>query len=357
MPTIGDIFRAHGPAYIDKFGAKILPGHRRAVEDLAACRTGELGWHIYECSTCGEIHYVNHSCRNRSCPLCHTQHREMWLSARFTELLPTKYFHVIFTLPDELRSLVRLHQRQLLKALMTASGKSLLKLAQDKRFVGGKIGVTAVLHTWTTAMEYHPHVHCIVPGGGIDGLLWRESRENFLVPVQALSRIFRGMFLDLAREALPGIQFPPEIMKKNWVVFSKPAPQKVESLFKYLGRYIHRVAISNGRILSLKDGKVTFQWKDSRDGKKKAMTLPVFEFMRRFLQHVLPSRFHKVRYFGFMSPSNRRVFRRIRLLLWLKAGLPIPAKEATEKGFRCITCKDGVLVHVGAYFPSSRAPP
>lgn len=356
MPTIGEIFRTYGPDYLKTFGQKIPSNHRRAINNLSSCRTGELGWHVYECSACGEVHYVNHSCRNRSCPLCHARHRDEWLDARFNELLPISYFHVIFTLPEELRRLVRAHPKALLGSLMTAAGKSLLKLASDSKFIGGKIGMTMVLHTWSSTLEYHPHVHCVVPAGGMAGPLWRNSRKGFLVPVKALSRIFRGMFLEAARN-VQGIEIPPEVLKKDWVVYSKPAPRKVEHLIKYLGRYVHRVAISNGRILSMANGKVSFQWKDSRDGKKKVMTLPVFEFMRRFLQHVLPSGFHKVRYFGFMSPSNRRILRRVQLLLWLKAGFSFPSRETPAREFRCNSCGAGVLVKMSVSFPPSRSPP
>ena len=357
MPTIGEIFQAYGPSYLKAFGDKIPKCHRKAIKDLASCRTGELGWHVYECPDCGEVHYVNHSCRNRSCPLCHSRQREDWLSARTEELLPVPYFHVIFTVPEELRRPVRSNPATLLNVLMTAAGQTLLKFGRDSRFIGGKTGVVMVLHTWTGAMEYHPHVHCMVPSGGIDGLLWRRSREGFLFPVTAMSKVFRGMFLDLAREAEPGFEIPSGVMEKDWVVYAKPAPNKVDSLIKYLGRYVHRVAISNSRILALEDGKVSFQWKDSRDSRKKVMVLPVFEFMRRYLQHVLPSGFHKVRYFGFMSPSNRKVFRRIRLLLWLKTGFGFPEKAPIKQGFVCNACGKGLLVKTSVVYPSSRSPP
>lgn len=357
MTTIGEIFRVHGPAYLSKFGEKIPSNHRRAINNLASCRTGKLGWRVYKCSDCGEVHYVNHSCRNRSCPLCHATHSKAWLSARYNEILPTRYFHVIFTLPSELRRIVRSKPRELLNALMSAAGKSLLKLTSDSKFIGGKAGITMVLHTWTSTMEYHPHVHCIVPAGGLNGLLWRDSRKGFLVPVKALSKVFRGIFMELAQKAVSGIKFSPEILKKKWVVYAKPAPSKVETLINYLGRYVHRVAISNSRILSDENGKITFQWKDSRDNKKKVMKLPVFEFMRRFLQHVLPSGFHKVRYFGFMSPSNRRVLRRVQMLLWLKAGSAFPEKQEQKKELLCKTCGNGVLIIVGVHFQPSRSPP
>lgn len=357
MPTIGEIFQAYGPSYLEAFGDKIPRGHRKAIKDLASCRTGELGWHVYECPDCGEVHYVNHSCRNRSCPLCHARQREDWLAARSGELLPVPYFHVIFTVPEELRRPVRSNPAALLDVLMTAAGRTLLKFGQDSRFIGGKTGVVMVLHTWTGAMEYHPHVHCVVPAGGIDGFLWRSSREGFLFPVTAMSKVFRGMFLDLARAADPGLEIPAGVMEKDWVVYAKPAPDKVDSLIRYLGRYVHRVAISNSRILALEDGKVSFLWKDSRDSRKKVMVLPVFEFMRRYLQHVLPSGFHKVRYFGFMSPSNRKVFRRIKLLLWLRSGSAFPAKEPPRPGFICRACRKGLLTMVRACFPGSRAPP
>ncbi len=357
MPTIGEIFRTSGQSYLETFGAKIPSGHQKAIKDLASCRTGDLGWHVYECPDCGEVHYVNHSCRNRSCPLCHSRQREDWLSARSRELLPVSYFHVIFTVPEELRRPVRSNPAPLLDVLMKAAGRTLLKFGQDARFIGGKTGVVMVLHTWTGAMEYHPHVHCVVSAGGIDGFLWRSSRDGFLFPVTAMSKVFRGIFLDLAREAAPELEIPAAVMEKNWVVYAKPAPDKVDSLIRYLGRYVHRVAISNSRILAFEEGKVSFLWKDSRDSRKKVMVLPVFEFMRRYLQHVLPTGFHKVRYFGFMSPSNRKVFRRVRLLLWLKAGFAFPTKMLAKPDFICKACGKGLLVKIGAHFTHSRAPP
>ncbi len=357
MPTIGDIFREYGQAYLNKFGANLPAHHRRAIEAIGACRTGALGWHVFECQNCGEVHYVNHSCRNRSCPLCHARQRENWLSARIGELLPVPYFHVIFTLPAELRRIVRSNARVLLKVLMNAAGQTLLQFGRDSRYLGGKAGVTMVLHTWTSCLEYHPHAHCLVPAGGIDGPLWRNARKGYLFPVRAMSKVFRGMFLKMAREALPEIQIPSEALSRDWVVYAKPAPKNVDRLIGYLGRYVHRIAISNSRITSMANGKVSFSWKDSRDSKKKTTVLPVFEFMRRYLQHVLPSRFHKVRYFGFMSPSNRRRFRRVRLLLWMKAGYAFPMKERLPKEFLCRICEKGTLVKIGAFFPSSRSPP
>jgi len=351
MLSIGQIFREYGPAYLAQFEGRVLGSHRKAVRALSACRTDEMGGFKEECPKCGEEQYFPFSCHNRACPQCHASEREKWLAARTKELLPTQYFHVIFTLPEALREVVRSHQRILLKALLDSSGGSLLKLAWDPRFVGGQIGVVAVLHTWGAALAYHPHVHCMIPAGGLDGLLWRESRKDFLVWAPALAKVFRGMFLDKVKTALPELVLPQGLWDKDWVVHVKPAQQGTEKLLQYLGR--------NGRLKSLENGMVTFEYKDSRDSnRKKLMRLPVFEFMRRFLQHVLPAGFHKIRYFGYLSPSNKRILHRIRLMLWGKAGVGnlLTLEVKVLKRF-CPTCENVELIRVGRYFPAARSPP
>ncbi len=311
MPELADICARHGPEYLTKHKERILPSHCRALRDIADCRTEVLGGHVVQCDQCDCIDYAYHSCKNRSCPKCHGKDTEKWLEKRRAELLPIIYFHVVFTLPAELRSLVRKHQKKLYAVLMKAAAYALLKLAADPKYIGGNIGLLAVLHTWTNALFFHPHVHCLVPGGGVspDGGFRRSRAKNFLVPVKALSPIFRAKFMQMAQRALPEVCFPQSIWEKDWVVYCKPAVRGSENVLKYLARYVHRIAITNNRILSMEGGEVTFRYKKPEKLKKKwvsrwlTMTLPVMEFLARFLQHVLPRGFHKVRYYGILSPA------------------------------------------------------
>jgi|WetSurMetagenome_2_1015567.scaffolds.fasta_scaffold28883_3 hypothetical protein len=362
MPEVADIFRLYGPAYLERFGKKILPSHRRAMEDILHCRTSVLGGQVYVCDKCGREHYSYHSCRNRSCPKCHTDQTETWLAERRKELLPVGYFHVIFTIPTELRPLVRRYQKDLYGVLLTAAARSLIQLAADPHYIGGLVGVLAVLHTWTGTLDYHPHVHILVPAGGVsaDRTEWRAAREEYLVPVKALSKIFCGIFRDLAKEKLPAVVFPDTVWKKPWVVFAKPTIQGPDKVLEYLGRYVYRVAITNRRILDIENGKVTFRYKESKTGQAKTMTLDAMEFIRRFLQHVLPQGTHKVRYYGLWSPTNRKLRQRLQLLL---GGLPSRDDPAREKkttasmamepsppARRCPECGRGLLI------PTARRP-
>lgn len=350
MPELAEIFSRYGPEYLAAFGDRILPSHRRALRDISGCRTEACGGHLEECDHCGRLDYVYHSCHNRSCPKCHYHHTAEWLEKRQEELLPVPYFHVVFTVPKELRELIRTHQKALYAVLMQSAAESLMKLAADPKYVGGKIGILSVLHTWTRAQIHHPHVHCLVPGGGVssDGA-WTEPRHSFLVPVQALSEIFRAKFMAQARKALPEATFPKTVWEKKWVVFCKPVIQGPEKILEYLGRYIHRIAITNNRILSVADGRVTFRYKDSQAGRWRTMTLEAFEFIRRFLQHVLPAGFHKVRYYGLLSPANRRLLNQVRLSLTLgqpaKNTEPEPkAENSPSRAYAvCPCCKVGIM--------------
>jgi len=256
--------------------------------------------------------------------------------------------------------IIRSRQKELLSLLMRSSAEAVQKLALDQKFLGGQVGILAVLHTWGSTLEYHPHVHCLIPGGAITekGTVWRESRQKFLVAVRPLSKLFRGIFLSGLKELMPEYEIPAAIREKDWNVFIKPAMQGPEGLLKYLGRYVHRIAISNGRLVSLDDGKVTFAYKDYRDGRKKRMTLPVFEFMRRFLQHVLPSGFHKVRYYGFFSPGSRKKLLRVRMFLYQSSKYPVPVPEGKKKPIlACKKCGSVKLCLREVCFASKRSPP
>lgn len=321
MPELADIFRRYGPEYIERFGDNMLPSHQRAIRNIIDCRTEVLGGHLVKCDHCQALDYAYHSCKNRACPKCHGNDTRRWLAKRRAELLNTVYFHVVFTLPAELREIVRQNQRALYGVLLRAAADALLKLAADPKHVGARIGMLAVLHTWTNALAFHPHAHLLVPGSGVlpDGRCRHAAGKKFLVPVKALSPIFRAKFMEMAKKLLPDVRFPPAVWKKEWVVYAKPAVQGSDQVLRYLGRYVHRIAITNNRIMADDHGQVSFRYKQRRQQKKKAkgsqwktMTLPAIQFMARFLQHVAPQGFHRVRYYGIWSPANRAVLEQLR---------------------------------------------
>lgn len=362
MPEIAEIIRDHGPGYLARCGERLLPSQRRALRDLAACRTEVLGGHLAQCERCGYRHYSYHSCRNRSCPKCHSADTERWLERRQTELLPIPYFHVVFTLPEALRELMRRHQKLLYGALLKAAAEALGTLTADPRYVGGEIGLLGVLHTWGRQLVHHPHVHCLVTGGGLasDGT-WLPARKRYLVPVSALSKIFRAKFMAMARKALPEQNYPESIWDKDWVIYCKPARQGSKKVLDYLGRYVHRVAITNRRILAVRSDQVTFEYKDSKDNQWKKRTLPVEEFLGRFLQHVLPRGFHKVRCYGLLSPRHRNKLQQLQLLLSKPQPLPESSAAASEPPNAtptpCPQCSVGIMVVITWIPRPPRGPP
>lgn len=360
MIGLADIVREFGATYREKYRESLLPSHSKALQAIVQCHTEALGGHLYRCEDCGHEHFQYHSCRNRACPSCQGEASEDWVEARLEDLLPCRYFHLVFTVPEELNRVIRSNQRLLLKALMRSAAMSLLKLAQDPKRLGGKIGVLSVLHTWGSTLEYHPHVHCLVPGGAFvkETRLWQASSDSFFLPVRALSRVFRGIFLEALTEVLLATEIPEGLRKQDWVVFCKATVQGPEKVIEYLGRYIHRTAISNGRIRKVENGLVTFEYKDYRDGGKKLMTLPGHEFLRRFLQHVLPSGFHRVRYYGLFSPSCQAEFRSLQTALWNLSGRQFPEKRpAPENALCCPRCQSKKVILLGAQFPANRPPP
>jgi hypothetical protein len=364
---VADVLRQYGPAYLGQFGDKMPASHRRAFEDILRCRTAALGGHLYECNTCGRQHYSYHSCRNRSCPKCHAGDTQTWLQQRQAERLPVPYYHVIFTLPQELRGFMRLHQKPLYALVLRSAAHALLTLAADPRYVGGLVGIMAVLHTWGSTLAYHPHVHCLVTAGGVsaDDRQWRPARDDYLVPVKALSKLFRGMVLDQIRRRFTEIKLPSSLGQKDWVVHCKPAVQGTEKVLEYLGRYIHRIAITNSRILSIDDGQVTFRYRDSRTAQMRTITLNANEFIRRFLQHVLPSGVHKVRYYGLWSPSHRDHRHQWQNRLANPptdepppSALDSPVEMSSPPpGQPCPYCKTGTLIWIRRLPPQGRAPP
>ena len=322
---VADVFRAHGAAYRNAHRLQVR--HRRAMRAIEICRTADLGGHVDECDHCGRLKISYNSCRNRHCPKCQCLDKERWLEARKEDLLPTHYFHVVFTLPEGLRALCLRNQAVGYRILFRAASETLKELTRDPEHLGADIGFIVVLHTWSQTLIDHPHVHCIVTGGGLspDGLRWIPCKENFFLPEKVLARLFQGKFLAYLKEAYAKgkLVFPgkiahlkeesafkillDELYEQEWVVNCRPPFGNTEMVMEYLGRYTHRVAISNNRLVKLEDGKVTFRYRDRRDNDKvKPMTLDAPEFIRRFLLHILPDGFVKIRHYGLLSNRNRK---------------------------------------------------
>ncbi len=365
---VADVFRQHEQEFFRQWGHMLNSHQRRAFRDICACRTAALGAHLEQCDRCAHRAIAYNSCRNRNCPKCQSTARDKWLAARTAELLPVPYCHVVFTLPQEISALALQNQRQLYSILFRAVSETLLAIAADPRRLGAHIGLLAVLHTWNQQMLHHPHLHCVVPSGGFspDRSRWVPSRARFFLPVKALGKLFRGKFLaflasdfrkkklqfagTLAHLETPGAfdRFLRQLRSKNWVVYAKRPFGGPEYVIRYLARYTHRVAISNGRLIEMRDGQVTFRWRDSAHGnQKKLMTLDAVEFIRRYLLHILPSGFVKIRHFGFLANRNRR-----EALILCHALLPAQADEPpnslteTQRSAlqrRCPICQTGTL--------------
>ncbi len=316
MVEMADIFRQYGPAYRAKYGEKMPPSHLKVMAAIETCRTEALGGHIYYCGECEETFYSYHSCRNRHCPKCQNDAAQTWLEKQQELLLPVPYFMVTFTVPAPLKILARSHQKIVYNLLFRTASAALQQLAQDPRFVGGKIGMVGILQTWTRDMRFHPHIHFLVPGGGLaaDGESWMPSGQNFFVHAQPLSILFRAKFRDALKLTDLFAQLPSQTWTQDWVADCRPVGSGAAAL-KYLAPYLFRVAISNNRILKLENGQVTFTYKKGDSGKPKRATLPAEQFIHRFLQHVLPTGFVKVRYYGLFSPGNRHLLHRVRSLL------------------------------------------
>jgi hypothetical protein len=288
--------------------------HLRAMEDIAGCRTDAFGGHLDRCDQCGYIHYFHNSCYNRSCPQCNGGHTQKWIEKRKKELLPIDYYHVVFTLPEEIRHIVRSNPIKLLNVLFKTSSYALIKLMADPKFAGGKPGLIAVMHTWTRTMLYHPHIHYLVPSvvitdssnGRVQWAFNPTRKKKFLTPFESLASIFRARFVKRARKRLPDVKFPEIIWEKQWIVLVKPTiegTKGAENVIQYLARYLNRIAITNNRILEDNNGRITFKYQTCKDRNWKKLTLDAMEFIRRFLQHVPPKRFHKVRYYGLWLPD------------------------------------------------------
>ncbi len=356
MPELQNVFAQYIDAYAQSH--RLSPEQWKVVWAIQNCRTVSLGGHVDECDHCGHTHISYNSCRNRHCPKCQTLTKERWIQAQKANLLQVGYFHVVFTLPEELNSIAYQNPKVVYKLLFKAASETLTELAADHTYLGAQIGLTAVLHTWGQNLMLHPHLHCIVPGGGLtpDGQ-WRNSRKKFFLPVKVLSRKFRGKFLYYLKRA--GLAFHgsleplrdetrfrewmSSLYQKEWVVYCKPPFKTPAHVVEYLGRYTHRVAISNQRILRVGDGKVTFRWRDYRDGnRQKEMTLAAEDFIRRFLMHVLPKGFTRIRHYGLLSPRNRKSKLTLCRKLTKTKFQPVPKLSAVEL-FRQLTGKDFTL--------------
>jgi DNA-directed RNA polymerase subunit N (RpoN/RPB10) len=359
---LAEIFRCAGPAYREAFGDRMLPSHTRAMADILTCRTPALGGSLYSCDDCGHLDFAYHSCRNRHCPKCHHLPTQLWLAGLHRRLLPCPYYLITFTLPAELRPLARSHQRSVYDLLLREAAAALQHLADDPRWVGATLGILAVLHTWARDLSYHPHAHLLVTAGGLtaNGEAWRKpAHPRFLVPGYALSKIFRAKVrAALEREGLSH-QVDRDVFRKPWTVHVKRAGNGVH-VAEYLSRYVHRVALTNDRIEAFDSRGVTFRYICSRTRETRRLTLPVHTFIARFLQHVLPKGFQKIRGYGLFRPAATRPRERARQLLQLSPALPAPpasSPPATQTGEPqevdrrriCPACRHGHLVHLRSF--------
>lgn len=329
MITLADIWRQHGSAYRQQFDSQMLPSHKQAMAAIVRCRTAALGGHVYTCEACDHQEYRYHSCRNRHCPQCQGDKAQQWLARQQEMLLPVPYYLLTFTLPAALRELARSQQRLFYNLLFRASAAATQQLAQDPRFLGGAVGMVGVLHTWGRNLSFHPHVHYLMPAGAWDGQVWRYSRhQRFLLPVKALSILFRAKFRDGLKKHDCFQQIAASIWSQAWVVHSQPVGRGGRAL-RYLAPYIFRVAISNQRLAAVTEETVTFRYRPSGSREWHLCTVSAFEFIRRFLQHVLPKRFVKVRYYGFFSPGQRQRLAQIRA--WFTPPQPTPPSDQPEE--------------------------
>jgi Putative transposase/Transposase zinc-binding domain len=357
---VADVIRTAGNSFRQRYGAALTWPQRKVLDAILHCRTAALGGHRDACISCGHQAISYNSCRNRHCPKCQQLDTARWLEARQAEVLPVGYFHVVFTLPHELNALILSNKSALLKILFDAAAQTLLAFGHNN--LGGKTGVIAVLHTWDQKLQAHFHLHCLVPAGVLSdgGDRWIPAPDNFLFPVKALSAVFRGKYIDFLRRDFVGrkLIFPgqaapfrtqagfdgliAELYKKPWVVYAKPPFGGPEKVLDYLGRYTHRVAISNNRILNVENGFVTFAFRDRRDGnKRKTMSLPAEEFIRRFLLHALPLGFVRIRHFGFLANrAKKHDLPLCRQLLGLDQDPPQPEQKSDEELLRELTGED-----------------
>jgi hypothetical protein len=387
---VADVFRRYGAAYRQQHAGSLFRGQRRVMSAIELCRTAALGGHLEECDCCGHQRPAYHSCRNRHCPKCQSLARAQWLEDRQAELLPVEYFHVVFTVPEEIAALAYQNKEVVYGILFRATAETLRTLAADPQHLGAEIGFFAVLHSWGQNLLHHPHLHCVVPGGGLapDGKRWIACRPGFFLPVNVLSCLFRRLFLDYLQAAFEQGQrhffsslerlrdphafahYLAPLRQIDWVVHAKPPFGGPEQVLNYLGRYTHRVAISNNRLLDIEDGKITFRWKDYRhNDRPRVMTLEADEFIRRFLLHVLPDGFQRIRHYGFLAHRYRKAKLALCRQL-LGVALTAVVKRQDQPDYRdlyekltgrslreCPVCHAGHMVVIASLPASGRPPP
>ncbi|MBB5539726.1 transposase [Rhizobium giardinii] len=373
---MADIFRRHAERYRQTHGAHLGRVERRVISAIEMCRTARLGGHVQQCQDCEAIRIAYNSCRNRHCPKCQGQASRDWLAARQADLLPVGYFHVVFTVPQQIAEIAFQNKEQVYTILFHAVAETLRKLAADPRHLGAEIGFIAVLHSWGQNLHYHPHIHCIVPGGGLslDQSRWVACRQSFFLSVRVLSRLFRRLFLEELKQAydLGQLRFFGDIAnladpvafnrtlkaarRIDWVVYAKPPFAGPRQVLAYLGRYTHRIAISNSRLVSIDGDRVSFRWKDYRTGgRQKVMILDAHEFIRRFLLHTVPDGFHRIRHYGLLANGHRQLkLDQCRSLL----NVPPPEQPAKEPDAKppplahCCPCCGGAMTIIGAWIPT-----
>jgi putative transposase/transposase-like zinc-binding protein len=388
-PEVADVFRRYGDAYRQSHGASLSTAQRRVMTAIELCRTAALGGHIEQCDRCDHQRICYNSCRDRHCPKCQSMARAQWLEHRQSELLDTRYFHVVFTMPQPIAAIAYQNKENVYNILFKAASETLRTIAADPKHLGAQIGFFAVLHTWGQNLLHHPHLHCVVAGGGLspDGTRWVACRPDFFLPVRVLARLFRRLFLDYLEKAFEAgeLQFFSSLeplrarqaflrylalaRKAEWVVYAKPPFAGPDDVLRYVARYTHRVAISNDRLLDLDAGKVQFRWRDYRNGSQhKTMVLTAEEFIRRFLLHVLPEGFQRIRYYGFLA--NRYREQKLALCRQLLHMPPCELSNEPKKDYRdryeeltgtslrtCPVCHQGHMVIIEVFDGLTTQPP
>ena len=342
MNAVQKIFQMYGPQYMALYGDRMPQSHKKTIRDIIKCRNGSFGTMVYECSDCRNLHFFHCCCGNRHCPNCQQSKADQWLNQQMKKLLPTYYFLLTITLPQGLRDVVRSHQEQSYGALFSCTNEALKKLAQDKRFIGSdRIGYLASLHTWGGMLQYHPHLHLVIPGGALsDNNQWLSSRQDLFVHTKPLEAIFKAKFKDAMKKAGLLDKIDPAVWKQQWVIDSQAVGHGQNSL-RYLSRYVFRVAISNNRIKSIENGVIKFGYKDREKEKWKTIALDAMEFIRRFLQHVLPKGFMKIRHYGFLNPNSALSIEKIRELISFIhdiIALFVEIPKLTIPGIKCRHC-------------------
>lgn len=354
MDTIKDIITAFAPEYLDRFGSFIPGNHIKVINAIKSCRTNDTGAVVYSCKRCGKIHSIYRSCGNRHCPTCQNHKTREWLKTQTQRQVPGHHFMLTFTIPDSVRGVVRSNQRVSYSALFKASSNAIKKLSPDEKYIGGDLpGFFGVLHTWGRQLQYHPHIHYIVPGGAFssrDGL-WHSSRQDYYLPQKALAKVFKARFLNLMKKQGLLNRVPYEARQIDWNVNCKPVGTGFESL-KYLAPYVFKVAISNTRIIKVEDRMVSFRYKKVKSNRWRTCQLTVMEFIRRFLQHVLPTGFMKVRYYGFLHPCSLISLDKIRIAIETANGARVVEVRITIKRYvpSCPDC-GGELEYLYSILP------